>query len=48
MTSDAMKIAGVITLVAAVVIGAIYWEISLWSECRTDHSFWYCLRVLGR
>lgn len=27
---------------------AFWWEASLWQECRADHSFWYCLRVLSR
>lgn len=25
---------------------AIWYEVSVWNECRTDHSFLYCMRVL--
>ncbi|WP_432734764.1 hypothetical protein [Ralstonia solanacearum] len=25
----------------------IYMEISMWNECRADHSWFYCMRVLG-
>lgn len=29
------------------LMGFIGWyEYMLWTECLTDHSFWYCLRVL--
>lgn len=43
-----MKGFAVAALMLALVIGGIWWEVSLWSECRSDHSFWYCLRVLNR
>lgn len=28
--------------------GCVYWEYSLWSECRITNSFWYCARVLNK
>jgi len=30
-----------------IAIGIKY-EMDLWEECRQDHSFWYCARVLGK
>jgi hypothetical protein len=42
-------VAAVALLIA--VLGLAAWgidvEIGLWKECRRDHSFWYCNRVLG-
>lgn len=26
----------------------IWWEASLWGECRETNSFWYCMRVLAK
>ncbi len=43
-----MKLAGLIAVIVAVIGIAVWWEVSLWSECRADHSFWYCLRVLNK
>lgn len=34
--------------VLAVVVGSIYMEVRTWNECRADHSWWYCMRVLGK
>jgi hypothetical protein len=32
-----------------VVFGlGVAWEISLWNECRSTKSVWYCMRVLGK
>lgn len=36
-----------IGIVVAVLFG-IYVEVSVWQECRTDHSFLYCLRLISR
>lgn len=38
---------GILAVLIVVAIGAAY-EVSLWQECRTDHSWLYCARVLGR
>lgn len=33
----------------ALVIGAIVaYEVAVWRECMTDHSWWYCLRILSK
>lgn len=32
--------------VTALFAGLGYYEYSLWQECRSDHSWLYCLRVL--
>lgn len=34
-------------LVTVLLTGVIACELSLWRECRADHSFLYCMRVLG-
>ena len=43
-----LKEAGVIILGLALFIGLIFYEVAVWRECLIDHSFWYCLRILGR
>jgi hypothetical protein len=39
-------------LITAVVIlllcGIVYLEVELWNECRQEHSWLYCMRVLGK
>jgi len=45
---DYMKLLGLAVLFFSVLTGFFYWEKSLWDECRRDHSFWYCVRVLGK
>jgi hypothetical protein len=32
---------------ALVVALAIWYEVSMWNECRETNSFFYCMRVLG-
>jgi amino acid permease len=34
-------------LVVAVIGLSIFSEVEIWEECRSDHSFLYCWRVLG-
>lgn len=41
--------------VTAILVGAVcflgligWWEYAMWAECRADHSFFYCLRVLNK
>lgn len=37
----------VLAVVALIGLG-IYWEISVWQECRQTNSWFYCVRVLGK
>jgi hypothetical protein len=37
----------VLFLLACFMLG-IWWEVSIWRECRTDHSVRYCLRLISR
>lgn len=37
-----------VAAIAALVALAVLAEASVWTECRTDHSFLYCFRVLSR
>ena len=40
----------ILVLIAIVLFFGIgiYIDQQIWSECRTDHSFWYCLRLISR
>ncbi len=40
----------VLLLVAILALLAIpvSCQYMLWDECRSDHSFWYCVRVLSK
>lgn len=36
-------------LLVAFLMGLSIWaEFSVWDECRAEHSFWYCWRVLSK
>lgn len=41
----------VVGLVSAVVFAVAYlavsYELAIWNECRQDHSWFYCYRVLN-
>lgn len=39
-------IACFLAVVAFMVLG-VWLEWRMWTECRSDHSFLYCVRVLG-
>ena len=47
-TKDKLIMASGCALVIAFVLLAIGCEINVWQECRTDHSWFYCMRVLGK
>ncbi len=36
-----------LAFVLALFIGAICIKVSVWRECRTDHSWFYCMELLG-
>lgn len=36
------------TFLIAMLALSVWWEVSLWGECRKTNSFWYCARVLGK
>jgi hypothetical protein len=40
-----MKAASII-LFLLVIVGAVSCEVSLWQECRANHSWFYCVRTL--
>jgi uncharacterized membrane protein YiaA len=44
----ALKLFAIFALVAVIVTGCTWYEISVWNECRQTNSFLYCMRVLGR
>jgi hypothetical protein len=34
--------------VIAVIAFVVWYEIAVWDECLKKHSWWYCMRILGR
>jgi hypothetical protein len=40
------KLALCLAAIVASILFCVWLEIGLWSECRSDHSWLYCLRVL--
>ena len=36
-----------LAFVPALFIGVICIKVSVWRECRTDHSWFYCMELLG-
>lgn len=45
---DGIKIALIIIAMCAAVFGLIWYEYSMWSECRGHDTFFYCMRVLSK
>jgi uncharacterized membrane-anchored protein len=43
-----MKAAIITAIAVPLIVLSVWWEYSLWSECRADHSFFYCMRVLNK
>jgi hypothetical protein len=43
-----MKLWLMFALVAAILFGIVSCEVSIWQECRADHSWFYCMRVLNK
>lgn len=37
-----------VCIVIAIFASVISWNLSLWKECRSDHSWSYCMRVLSK
>lgn len=33
---------------AVLLVLGIWWEISIWNECRETNSYMYCVRLMGR
>lgn len=36
----------VVTLIFFILMG--YWTIGVWNECRVDHSWFYCVKLVTR
>ncbi len=50
MTTRRSKLWSVIPgvlLIGLMLFGVVSCHVSLWRECRSDHSWMYCMRVLG-
>jgi len=37
----------IVLFVAMLIFFGMYVELSVWNECRVDHSFFYCVYLLG-
>jgi hypothetical protein len=42
------KLALCIAVLVALIMLGVWMEIGLWSECRSEHSWFYCVRVLSQ
>ena len=42
-----MRSFALLVLILLLIGGAVWWEVSLWNECRATHSWFYCVRVLN-
>lgn len=42
-----MKYCAIILFILLFLCGIGYIEVATWNECLTDHSWFYCARVLG-
>lgn len=38
---------GIGLMFALLLAAVVSCEVSIWRECRTDHSWLYCMKVLG-
>jgi len=46
---DALGYSLAALMIVGVIVGVFMYERMLWNECRSfGHSFWYCLRILGK
>lgn len=43
-----MKSWGIVIAIVVLIVGAIWWEWSIWQECRLTNSIGYCLRLISR
>jgi hypothetical protein len=42
------KLALYVAVLVALIMLGVWMEIGLWSECRSEHSWFYCVRVLSQ
>lgn len=47
-SNDTLTILGAVTALVAVVVLVIWWNVSVWTECRQTNSWMYCVRVLSK
>lgn len=45
---DYLKLILIAIVAVLVVIMVVYNEMSMWDECRAEHSFWFCWRLFNR
>lgn len=43
-----LSIAAAVLAAVAIIGLAIWWEVSVWQECRETNSWLYCWRVISR
>jgi hypothetical protein len=47
MKSNLSLLAGTL-IVLAIFGGVIAWNVSIWRECRADHSWGYCMLLISK
>jgi len=43
-----MKALAILAAIVLLAVAGISYEVSLWKECRAQHSWGYCVRVLSK
>lgn len=42
-----MRIFAFVAFVALLILAGVAIEVSVWTECRADHSWLYCVRLVS-
>ena len=45
---DKLFAALLVLLIVAIPTLAIYMKVSVWNECRADHSWFYCIHLISK
>lgn len=48
MKSDTVKLVCCVLIFLLLVAAVVAWNVAIWSECRADHSWMYCVRLVSR
>ena len=41
-----LKAVLLLSLMPILFVGCVAWNVSIWNECRTDHSWGYCMMLM--
>ena len=45
--NNAAPIAAAVLFIA-IMCCVFWWQVSVWNECRTDHSWMYCINLIRK